>query len=458
MILPDATKGGVTEVFVAWGRVWAVTVLNRGPAAVAIDGDDPGRLDAGNVVELGPVGGAVDPVTSSSPRFVAFGPDLYRLALGTLLRIDGTDRSIEELAGPEAMPEVGDLRLYAGETELGLVSIEGDRIHVGRLDDDDRLQWWEDPVTVDDPDAATIVAAGDWLTILTPGDRALSIELGTGRRLSHPHPLAGLANPNAVWTGAELVVWGGQGTPTVDGGVVAARWTPPGPSSTSAPSAEGDAGPGDLESAIGALPLAERVDWEAIDRGVGDAVTTEEGVWVYTRPDAGAATPVGTHGEILLLESRDGPILHSWFLPLQPAGFLAVGPDAVYCARPGDGGLPDSLVCRIDRTSLELRARVWPAEVVDDVYAERGWTVGSPGWDRVSRRRCVRSPGRTRGWWWSATDAGSSSTRTNCARFVPSRCPPAPRRPPVSWPAATRPSPSPPRTSRVAPGPTAAGR
>jgi hypothetical protein len=55
--------------------------------------------------------------------------------------------------------------------------------------------------------------------------------------------------------------------------------------------------------------------------------------------------------------------------------------DAVYCARNGDGALlPDSMVCRIDRQTLDATVRVFPAPDVSVVVqpcfeVPAGWTI-----------------------------------------------------------------------------------
>jgi hypothetical protein len=63
--------------------------------------------------------------------------------------------------------------------------------------------------------------------------------------------------------------------------------------------------------------------------------------------------------EVLLLTDDLSQIVHAYPLPGQPARLLLVTDEAVYCARQGDGGLLDSMLCRIDRQSLDITGRIF---------------------------------------------------------------------------------------------------
>jgi hypothetical protein len=145
---------------------------------------------------------------------------------------------------------------------------------------------------------------------------------------------------------------------------------PGGPSQSSA-DAERDGVP----TEIAALPYRTRVN-------ATTSVTVDDDRWVVSRPDRKApiaAELAFEYGEVLRLDGRT--IVRAFPFQGTPPQHLAVTPDATYCARQGDGGLPDSMVCRIDRDTLDLSVRIFPSEI-DSGFAERdpetlpdGWTV-----------------------------------------------------------------------------------
>ncbi len=399
--VPAKFGGGATTLFVLRDRVWVIGVLNRGPVAVPID------AASGLVVEEDLI--SVEPWLIESAqlgdmgdRLAVYDDDLYLAASGSIFRVDGETGESTTLVDPSGVPEPGDLRVFAGDAHVIFVSVDGTTaVNIGTLDERGGVEWAEETIEVDNVADATIVAAGDWLTVLPNGEVPISFHVVEGLYLPHnDSPLAGYANANAVWTGQELVVWGGQGQPAVDGGADGARWVPPfvpgeeeateGPvDEESEEPAAVDALPGNMpdalpgsmaevEAAIQALPLDKRIDLDAIERGEIDFSWTPDGVWVYSRPQVEPSSPLHGHGEILLLAGFEGPILESWFMPLSPAGTMAVGPDGVACLRTGDGALPDTIVCHIDPVTGQMTARVWPAESIDGAYTERGWTVEEP--------------------------------------------------------------------------------
>ena len=96
---------------------------------------------------------------------------------------------------------------------------------IGRLTED---EWrWDDdvlPMTVDDQ--VTVIAAGDWILLISPEDATISYHVSSGRWFvdsGGPQVTA----PNTVWTGSELVVWGGGGSPTTEGRTTNMMWRPP---------------------------------------------------------------------------------------------------------------------------------------------------------------------------------------------------------------------------------------
>lgn len=126
---------------------------------------------------------------------------------------------------------------------------------------------------------------------------------------------------------------------------------------------------------LAVLPLHVRMSARA-------SVVAPEGVWVASRPTARAnegavgcrigpeegQTPAdwictSEYGEILLLDAARTRILRAYPLAGVPPQFLQLTAAALYCGRPGDGGLlPDSMVCRIDRANLAAAIRIFPGE------------------------------------------------------------------------------------------------
>lgn len=153
---------------------------------------------------------------------------------------------------------------------------------------------------------------------------------------------------------------------------------------------------------VAALPFDRRVGLRA---GIGNGdqrVETEEGVWVVSRPDLEGIDPppvtlgdesgrygrdfidIVGYGEVLLLNADETEILRAYPFPDAAPQSLLVTDAAVYCAHVGDGGLPDSMLCRIDRETLEIRVRVFPyddsSHLLDpeEITLPDAWTVEDP--------------------------------------------------------------------------------
>jgi hypothetical protein len=135
---------------------------------------------------------------------------------------------------------------------------------------------------------------------------------------------------------------------------------------------------------VAALPFAERV------RVVAEE-TASEGVWAITRVPGGLRVfgdvngRYGVdwvnsveYGELLLLDQTRTRILRAVPLPGVPAQTLLVHDDAVYCARQGDGGLPDSMLCRADRNGPGWLVRVFVHAGLPDPSTP----IERPGWQR----------------------------------------------------------------------------
>ena len=125
---------------------------------------------------------------------------------------------------------------------------------------------------------------------------------------------------------------------------------------------------------IAALPYRARVN--AIS-----TVTVDDDTWVISRPDREAPiTPelAIEYGEVLHLDGRN--IEQAFPLPGLPPTHIAVSEDVTYCGREGDGGLPDSMVCRIEHDTRAFSVRIFPSEI-DSAFADTDrelpdhWTV-----------------------------------------------------------------------------------
>ena len=130
-----------------------------------------------------------------------------------------------------------------------------------------------------------------------------------------------------------------------------------------------DARPYGIDPAVAALPIGVRVfqpdpaSWPVATT----QASTPEGLWLVSVPygspnydDAAHPGLLTEYGELLLLTPDRSRILRAYpFRGLLPQ-WLLVTPKAVYCGRQGDGGLPNSMVCRVDRSTGALIVVVFP--------------------------------------------------------------------------------------------------
>jgi hypothetical protein len=269
----------------------------------------------------------------------------------------------------------------------------------------------------DDLREVTVAGAGEWVVLLQPQSNPVVMAPRNGSTGSAitlvplPSPL-GRANPNAVWVDDELIVWGGNRPVEQSGDAESPgagrirlpaadplRTSEPGPESGSDPEAATDAADDEaefeaLQRLVDELPDDQRIPDSPYDESGGerfDHLWAEEGLWVYSRPDPDQPGPAMEAGEILLLEDWGGPIIDSWLLGYFPGGYggqIEISNDAVYCMFVGDGGLPDSQYCRIDRTTGEVELVIHPSAIdggdeafYRDLYADSGidWRVVPPG-------------------------------------------------------------------------------
>jgi Mce-associated membrane protein len=196
--------------------------------------------------------------------------------------------------------------------------------------------------------------------------------------------------------------------------------TTPVPSATPTPTVSKPASqsPGDayvygIDQAVAALPIGVRV-WPPPPELWPVATTqasTPEGLWLVSHPGAFEGADLAAHpqltdyGELLLMTPDRSRILSAYPFRGVPPQWLLVTPQAVYCARQGDGGLPNSMVCRVDRSTGSLTVVVFPSPddfATDAPPVPGGLSAPQPsqadlevgGWPAPFRRRSSsRYPG-----------------------------------------------------------------
>ncbi len=124
-----------------------------------------------------------------------------------------------------------------------------------------------------------------------------------------------------------------------------------------------------IDPAVADLPIGVRVFQPDPASGpyATSQASTPEGLWLVSRaersPDYDDAAHPGLlteYGELLLLTPDRSRILRAYPFRGVPPQWLLVTPKAVYCGRQGDGGLPNSMVCRVDRSTGALTVVVFP--------------------------------------------------------------------------------------------------
>ncbi len=132
---------------------------------------------------------------------------------------------------------------------------------------------------------------------------------------------------------------------------------------------------------VAALPADRRIN-VVEGRGGQTVVDAPEGRWLLSELDP-SVSPSGCivgdqdgqygsdfvctfdYREIVLL-GNDSSILKAYPMPSLVIQELFVTDEAIYCRRLGDGGYPDSILCRIDRQTGEMIVRVLPNSGLDD--------------------------------------------------------------------------------------------
>jgi hypothetical protein len=124
-----------------------------------------------------------------------------------------------------------------------------------------------------------------------------------------------------------------------------------------------------IDAAVAALPIGVRVFQRDPANGpyATSQASTPEGLWLVSRAEDSPNYDYGAHsgllteyGELQLLTPDRSRILRAYPFRGVPPQWLLVTPKAVYCGRQGDGGLPNSMVCRVDRSTGALIVVVFP--------------------------------------------------------------------------------------------------
>lgn len=147
----------------------------------------------------------------------------------------------------------------------------------------------------------------------------------------------------------------------------------------------------------GVIPELARLPFDTRVESMAE-VTAEEGTWVLSRasrelvdlsmPDGcGFGDLTGTYptevictveyGEILLVDDKQ-QVTRAYPMPGAIPSWIYLTPTAVYAGRIGDGGLPDSTLVRIDRTTLQATVMLVPAEFDGGTEWPPSWHIATP--------------------------------------------------------------------------------
>lgn len=99
-----------------------------------------------------------------------------------------------------------------GLTVLADIAVGEDRtLRIATLDDTGQWRWGTEEIPGIELDAATVTATGQWIVVIPATGAPITIHTPSG--VWHEHtdaPIHGLEGPGTVWTGTQLVVWGGR--------------------------------------------------------------------------------------------------------------------------------------------------------------------------------------------------------------------------------------------------------
>lgn len=320
--LPQPDGVEIRAIAAGDGGIWGLGPASQDPEQLGITFYDPGTqrwTEGGTHTGPGAVAGVEalrdleQPVLWTGSAVIVWSeqqPLRYDPAVGwaTLPPLPRTDGHV---VSTHALVDGGDI--------VVLVELSVDEHHVVRA-----LRWqgagpwtWIDGVElpVRDLHRTTVATAGVW-TVLLPSEGApVTVHLGSGRWLEHDNaPILGIERPGTVWTGSQLIVWGGVHTDSADvpaaGGMI---WTPP----EASPDADsGTAGPG-----ISGDPAPSWTGPDVSELPPSGIVITQDSEMVFYDFDgdevARATGPVAT-----LLESSS----HRMLVSVRPGGEVDAAP------------------------------------------------------------------------------------------------------------------------------------
>lgn len=137
---------------------------------------------------------------------------------------------VPELQHPTA--QVLDSRAVAGNGGLAVVAelMAGDTTTTGiAVFDSGQWSWSPAELPPVDLDTATVAAADSWIVILLAEASPFTVHVPSGAWEQHSDaPIRGVHAPGAVWSGEQLIVWGGvhqEGSSSNAG--IGMTWTPP---------------------------------------------------------------------------------------------------------------------------------------------------------------------------------------------------------------------------------------
>ena len=132
------------------------------------------------------------------------------------------DMTVQFLTAPTTNSQVTTTVVDDAIVALVLSSKDG---RTGEIYRSDGEAWaLVDSIPTGDFGDVTLAAAGDWLVVLSPDQPPVAMDIASGAwHHFDDWPMTGVRNPSTVWTGTQLIVWGGLESEGSEGAI----WTPP---------------------------------------------------------------------------------------------------------------------------------------------------------------------------------------------------------------------------------------